>query len=251
MKLELINYTDKSIAVFGETYPIKEQLKQLGGKFNKYLVLNGEKKAGWVFGKKAEPKIQAIIKQKAKVEPKKSVSADVNQSGNADLCFQLGVNSLSLFSLADIYFCEYFKRQDIECLDDAIALELNGVCVSLKSFERYSDKNLITNTLAKRYLRKTGAAIDSIVELVESHGYICNPDDVVAYMVANPSGRPLKNQRMKLACDTFREMYKRELNITVAKDLLKLKEQAVLELKAVSAANSDSEFFTTDDENPF
>jgi DNA topoisomerase-1 len=38
-------YTDKSFAVFGETKSIKDQLKELGGRFNKNL--NG--KVGWIF----------------------------------------------------------------------------------------------------------------------------------------------------------------------------------------------------------
>lgn len=49
--LTVINYSDKAIAVIGETYPIKDILKRIGGRFNYNLTCG----AGWIFSKaKAE-----------------------------------------------------------------------------------------------------------------------------------------------------------------------------------------------------
>lgn len=45
--LNLVDYSDKSFAITGETYPIKAQLKALGGKFNYHLTCG----AGWIFNK--------------------------------------------------------------------------------------------------------------------------------------------------------------------------------------------------------
>lgn len=47
--LEIVDYSEKAIAVFGDTKAIKEQLKELGGRFNPSLNYNGEKRAGWIF----------------------------------------------------------------------------------------------------------------------------------------------------------------------------------------------------------
>lgn len=46
-EVNIIDYSEKSIAVTGQTYPIREQLKEMGGKFNKFLSCG----AGWVFPK--------------------------------------------------------------------------------------------------------------------------------------------------------------------------------------------------------
>jgi hypothetical protein len=45
--VEIIDYSDKAIAVIGETRSIKEQLKSLGGKFNGFLKCG----PGWIFPK--------------------------------------------------------------------------------------------------------------------------------------------------------------------------------------------------------
>lgn len=46
-KVQIIEYSDKALAVIGNTYPIKDKLKGLGGKFNKFLTCG----AGWIFPK--------------------------------------------------------------------------------------------------------------------------------------------------------------------------------------------------------
>lgn len=45
--IEIIDYSEKSFAVIGETKPIKEKLKELGGSFNSRLTCG----AGWIFSK--------------------------------------------------------------------------------------------------------------------------------------------------------------------------------------------------------
>lgn len=59
--LEVVDYSDKAIAVFGDTKAIKEQLKELGGCFNPSLNYNGEKRAGWIFSKKQADKVKELI----------------------------------------------------------------------------------------------------------------------------------------------------------------------------------------------
>lgn len=59
--LEIVDYSEKAIAVFGDTKAIKEQLKELGGRFNPSLNYNGEKRAGWIFSKKQADKAKELI----------------------------------------------------------------------------------------------------------------------------------------------------------------------------------------------
>lgn len=59
--LEVVDYSEKAVAVFGDTKAIKEQLKELGGRFNPSLNYNGEKRAGWIFSKKQADKVKELI----------------------------------------------------------------------------------------------------------------------------------------------------------------------------------------------
>lgn len=59
--LEIVDYSEKAIAVFGDTKAIKEQLKELGGRFNPSLNYNGEKRAGWIFSKKQTDKVRELL----------------------------------------------------------------------------------------------------------------------------------------------------------------------------------------------
>jgi hypothetical protein len=49
--LELVDYSEKAVAVFGNTKPIKDELKNLGGRFNPNLTKEGSKVPGWIFSK--------------------------------------------------------------------------------------------------------------------------------------------------------------------------------------------------------
>lgn len=54
--LQVINYSEKAIAVIGDTKEAKEQLKALGGRFNMRLSCG----PGWVFSKAVEDKVRAF-----------------------------------------------------------------------------------------------------------------------------------------------------------------------------------------------
>lgn len=59
--LEIVDYSEKAIAVFGDTKAIKDQLKELGGRFNPSLNYNGEKRSGWIFSKKQADKVKELV----------------------------------------------------------------------------------------------------------------------------------------------------------------------------------------------
>lgn len=65
-KVQIIDYSEKAVAVIGETYPIREKLKELGGRFNRNLSCG----AGWIFSKKQLPELQkAFSKPNEETKP--------------------------------------------------------------------------------------------------------------------------------------------------------------------------------------
>lgn len=56
-EINIIEYSEKSIAVIGDTKPIKDKLKELGGKFNFRLSCG----AGWIFPKTKLTELEAVF----------------------------------------------------------------------------------------------------------------------------------------------------------------------------------------------
>lgn len=56
-KIEVIDYSEKAIAIIGDTKPIKDTLKALGGRFNFRLTCG----AGWIFPKTKEAEIRNVL----------------------------------------------------------------------------------------------------------------------------------------------------------------------------------------------
>ena len=55
--IQLINYSEKAIAVIGDTRAIKDTLKAIGGRFNAHLTCG----AGWIFSKSKEDALKAAL----------------------------------------------------------------------------------------------------------------------------------------------------------------------------------------------
>ena len=55
--VQIIDYSEKAIAIVGETRAIKETLKTLGGKFNRHLSCG----AGWIFSKTKETTLREAL----------------------------------------------------------------------------------------------------------------------------------------------------------------------------------------------
>ena len=53
-QFQIIDYSEKAIAVVGDTRDIKDKLKALGGRFNPRLSCG----AGWIFSKKQRAKVE-------------------------------------------------------------------------------------------------------------------------------------------------------------------------------------------------
>lgn len=56
-EIQIIDYSEKAIAVIGDTKPIKDQLKAIGGRFNFRLSCG----AGWIFSKKQLPEVERLL----------------------------------------------------------------------------------------------------------------------------------------------------------------------------------------------
>jgi len=63
-QIQIIDYSEKAIAVIGETRPIKDKLKELGGRFNFRLTCG----PGWIFKKSDLQKITAALSKPAAVQ---------------------------------------------------------------------------------------------------------------------------------------------------------------------------------------
>jgi uncharacterized membrane protein YqiK len=60
-QIKLVKYSPKSIAVIGDTKPIKDALQQLCGKWNQHLMINGERWMGWIFASKHQSAIETML----------------------------------------------------------------------------------------------------------------------------------------------------------------------------------------------
>lgn len=61
LSFEIVDYSEKAIALFGDTKEIKDLLKAMGGKFNPRLTRNNEKQAGWIFSKTKREELNTIL----------------------------------------------------------------------------------------------------------------------------------------------------------------------------------------------
>ena len=58
----IVDYTEKAIAVFGDTKVMKDHLASLGGKFNPSLRGNNDdKKPGWIFPNTKRSEVQSLL----------------------------------------------------------------------------------------------------------------------------------------------------------------------------------------------
>lgn len=65
--IDVVIYSERSVAVVGEgTREIKDELKEIGGKFNGNLTVDGKRKAGWIFGNTKQKQVEKLVGMKAR-----------------------------------------------------------------------------------------------------------------------------------------------------------------------------------------
>lgn len=79
-RFQVIDYSEKAIAVVGDTRDIKDKLKQLGGRFNPRLSCG----AGWVFSKKQRAEVEKLLQggevEKSEAKPKAKKNAAIEEA---------------------------------------------------------------------------------------------------------------------------------------------------------------------------
>jgi hypothetical protein len=84
MSVYVADYSEKSVAVFGETKPIKDYLLAAGGLFNERLnnKISGNREPGWIFVKNKEKEVKELAEKANKgLLPKKdSQSSPISES---------------------------------------------------------------------------------------------------------------------------------------------------------------------------
>lgn len=66
--LIIVDYSEKAIALFGDTRNIKNELNDIGGKFNYSLTYKDKKQAGWIFSKKKTTLLKALLSKLQRLE---------------------------------------------------------------------------------------------------------------------------------------------------------------------------------------
>ena len=59
--VEVVGYSEKALAVFGDTRALADELKAIGAKFNRALSYNGERRAGWIISRKKADELAALL----------------------------------------------------------------------------------------------------------------------------------------------------------------------------------------------
>ena len=124
--LKAIQYTERCIAVIGDTKPLKDQLKQAGGKFNPYLKVNGATVAGWVFSVNRKDQIAGIIEgvtieaQTIEVKPEQKPIETIKPIKEQKIKVFLKDEIKSIFDRTLSY---YFEA--LWCPGDSLSLELS------------------------------------------------------------------------------------------------------------------------------
>lgn len=92
--MELLDYTEKSFVVIGDTKNVKDKLKELGGRYNPNLTHpeTKEKLSAWIFSKKQKEKIQTFIRDPgSSIDTSKSVAPSDPIDSIVDPIHRLGL----------------------------------------------------------------------------------------------------------------------------------------------------------------
>lgn len=85
-KFQVIDYSEKAIAIVGDTKDIKDKLKELGGRFNPRLSCG----AGWIFSKKMRSEVEQLLQggkvEKSSSKPKEDDGSAVWKKNLDDFC---------------------------------------------------------------------------------------------------------------------------------------------------------------------
>lgn len=74
--VEVVGYSEKALAVFGETRALADELKAIGAKFNRGLTYNGERRTGWIISRRKADELAALLGAPSNFPKGESCEAD-------------------------------------------------------------------------------------------------------------------------------------------------------------------------------
>lgn len=266
--LQLIDYSDKALAISGETFKYKAQLEQIGGKFNAFLKgANGERFKGFIFSKKHTEQLNNFILQInseapheiAQKQAKKAPEADINaptknanytNEDKAQITQYLNERGIiiSEYSLANAYIEAHQDKNDDKTKNDYIKFYARDI--SIQSFFKFADKNLYRPCMNYHYFGKDGISIDSVAVNVSDY-FECTPQDVVDFIIENPNGYNVGRTELQSKInDAFVIFYDKQININTANKIVqkfaemrkKLEENGLLQVTTSSTIDINAPF---------
>jgi len=78
--LRVIDYSEKAVALVGDTFSIKDKIKQIGGTFNKSLHIENTTVPGWIFPINKKSDVEELVKS----TPASTKSSTSKQSYNTN-----------------------------------------------------------------------------------------------------------------------------------------------------------------------
>lgn len=159
---QIIDYSEKAIALVGDTKAIKEQLKQLGGRFNPKLSCG----AGWIFSKKKEDELRAMLYSDVAVNAENKISEQPSKETEYKSCLSeycklvndsgyKGKGNIGAVKIGELYylipkpsienrFCFHDEGPDYDfycsLMEDKKKLEEYFIEMNLKSFDSDIEK---------------------------------------------------------------------------------------------------------------
>jgi hypothetical protein len=59
--ITIVDYSEKAVAVFGDTKSLKDKFTEMHGYFNRFLKYQNERTPGWIFSKRREPQLRELL----------------------------------------------------------------------------------------------------------------------------------------------------------------------------------------------
>ena len=144
-KINVIDYSEKAIAIIGDTKPVKDILKSLGGKFNFHLSCG----AGWIFPKSKQAQIIEALKNEAASKKQQSKN-EIHEEMQKTVTFfaETDVNLFGEVSektkkISNVQKCDINGVQEYNNLQDIKEAANEGKIISL-----YNLANVINKTNA-------------------------------------------------------------------------------------------------------
>lgn len=141
-KINVIDYSEKAIAIIGDTKPVKDILKSLGGKFNFHLSCG----PGWIFPKSKQAQIiealkneAASKKQQSKNEIHEEMQKTVNFFAETDVTL-FGEVSEKTKQISNVQKCDINGVQEYNNLQDIEEAANEGKIISLYNLTNVINK---------------------------------------------------------------------------------------------------------------